>query len=123
MSKPNVKDVIRDVIKDVIKGGSRNSSRGEGSGPEFFKGGGGGVRVQVRRNFHILTSKKEHLGGGGVTPLTPPPPGPATGHMLQDRGTHVAYAIIPVTYGSVCSNDNMFYLGKTPNPHQSKQIK
>ena len=35
----------------------RNSSRGGGaSGPEFFKGGGG-VRVQVCGNFHILTSK------------------------------------------------------------------
>ena len=35
---------------------------GGGSGTEFFKGGGG-VRVQVRGNFHILTSK---------TPLPPP---------------------------------------------------
>ena len=35
--------------------------------------GGGGVRVQVRRNFHILTSKKKP---GGGTPT--PPPGSAT---------------------------------------------
>ena len=31
---------------------------GGGSGPEFFEGGGG-VRVQVRGNFHILTSQKK----------------------------------------------------------------
>ena len=40
---------------------------GGGSGPEFFEGGGG-VRVQVRGNFHILTSKKNKKplkGGGG----------------------------------------------------------
>ena len=43
----------------MFRGGSRNSLRGGGgSGPEFFEGGGGGVRVQVRGNFHILTSKK-----------------------------------------------------------------
>ena len=50
------------------RGGSRNSLRGGGgSGPEFFERGGG-VRVQVRGNFHILTSKKEKKktseGGG-----------------------------------------------------------
>ena len=43
----------------IVRGGSRNSLKGGGgSGPEFFEGGGGGVRVQVRGNFHILTSKK-----------------------------------------------------------------
>ena len=38
---------------------------GGGSGPQFFEGGGG-VRVQVRGNFHILTSKtkKKPLKGG-----------------------------------------------------------
>ena len=36
--------------------------------------GGGGVRVQVCGNFHILTSKKKTSGGGGLNPLTPPPP-------------------------------------------------
>ena len=43
------------------RGGSRNSF-----GPEFFEGGGG-FRVQVRGNFHILTSKKKKTseGGGG----------------------------------------------------------
>ena len=39
-------------------------------------GGGGGVRVQVRGDFHILTSKKKKKtpGGGGkpLTPLDPP---------------------------------------------------
>ena len=34
---------------------------GGGSGPEFFKGRG--VMVQVRRHFHILTSKKTPLMG------------------------------------------------------------
>ena len=44
------------------RGGSRNSSRGGG---EFWAGiFQGGVRVQVRRNFHMLTSKKKHLRGG-----------------------------------------------------------
>ena len=47
----------------ILRGG------GGGSGPEFFEGGGG-FRVQVRGNFHILTSKKvEDYGkpskGGG----------------------------------------------------------
>ena len=60
----------------VHRGGSRNSLKG-GSGPEFFEGGGG-VRVQVRGNFHILTSQKKKKtsegGGGGLNPLTPPPP-------------------------------------------------
>ena len=41
---------------------------GGGSGQEFFRGG---VRVQVRGNFHILTSKK-NKPGGGVTPKLPP---------------------------------------------------
>ena len=55
----------------IVRGGPRNSSGGGGgSGPKLFKGGGG-VRVQVRGNFHILTSKK-NLGGGGVKPHTPP---------------------------------------------------
>ena len=42
---------------------------GLGSGSEFFRGGG--VRVQVRRNFHIglLTSKTNSEGGE----LLPPP--------------------------------------------------
>ena len=58
----------------LSRGGSRNSLRG-GSGPEFF-GGGGGFRVQVRGNFHILTSKqkKKTSEGGFLNPLTPPPP-------------------------------------------------
>ena len=50
------------------RGGSRNSltGGGGGSGPEFFEGGGG-VRVQVRGNFHILTSKKKKkTSEGGV---------------------------------------------------------
>ena len=67
------------------RGGSRNSLRG-GSGPEFFEGGGG-VRVQVRGNFHILTSKKKQKQPlkGGLNPLTPPPSGSATAppHILS----------------------------------------
>ena len=37
--------------------------------------GGGGGRVQVRGNFHILTSKKKTKQNlrGGLNPLTPPP--------------------------------------------------
>ena len=59
----------------------RGGSRGGGSGPEFFEGG---FRVQVRGNFHILTSKKKTSEGGGVlNPLTPPP-GSAT-VTLQSR--------------------------------------
>ena len=57
-----------------VRGGSRNSLRGGGggSGPEFFEGGGGGgVRVQVRGNFHILTSKTKQKSEGG---FKPPPP-------------------------------------------------
>ena len=46
----------------ILRGG------GGGSGPEFFRGGG--VRVQVHGNFHILTSKK-NLRDGGLNPLTP----------------------------------------------------
>ena len=60
------------------RGGSRNSLRGGGGvlGQNSSKGGGG-VRVQVRGNFHILTSKKQQQqqplkGGGGLNPLTPP---------------------------------------------------
>ena len=41
-------------------------------------GGGGGVRVQVRGNFHILTSKKKSWGG--LNPLNPP--GSATDMVL-----------------------------------------
>ena len=36
-------------------------------------GGGGGVRVQVRGNFHILTSKKNPSNGGFKSPNPPPP--------------------------------------------------
>ena len=55
----------------ILRGGGvgvlgRNSSRG---------GGGGGVRVQVRGNFHILTSKKRQTsGGGGLNALPHPHP-------------------------------------------------
>ena len=61
------------------RGGPRNSSRGRGSGPEYFK-----FRVQVRGNFHILTSKKKTKKPlGGV--LNPLPPGSATGGALFCR--------------------------------------
>ena len=51
-------------IAILYRGGSRNSS----------KGGGGGFRVQVRGNFHILTSKKKKKTseGGGFKPPNPP---------------------------------------------------
>ena len=52
-------------------GGPRNSSSGGGGvlGRNFSRGGG---RVQVRGNFHILTSKNN--SEGGLNTLTPPPP-------------------------------------------------
>ena len=49
---------------DNNRGGSTNSSTeggGGGSGAGILQGG---FRVQVRGNFHILTSKK-YTGGGG----------------------------------------------------------
>ena len=50
----------------ILRGGGgvlgRNSSRG-----------GGVFRVQVRRNFHILTSKTKKTPRGGLNPLPPPP--------------------------------------------------
>ena len=50
---------------------------GGGSRQEVFKGGGGCVRVQVRWNFHILTSKKnKEFREGGLNPLPPPPDPP-----------------------------------------------
>ena len=57
------------------RGGSGNSSRGGGFWAGILRGGGG-VRVQVHGNFHILTSKKtpQKTSEGGLTPLTPPPP-------------------------------------------------
>ena len=43
---------------EPCRGGSRNCLKGGGgSGPEFFEGGGG-VRVQVRGNVHILSKKR-----------------------------------------------------------------
>ena len=59
-------------VTSIYTGADLGILRGGGcSGPEFFKGGGGGVRIHVRRNFHILTSKKQQhkkqkpSGGGG----------------------------------------------------------
>ena len=63
--------VSRKTDPTNYRGGSRNSSRGV-----FWAGilrrGGGGVRVQVHGNFHILTSKKKKPGG--VKTLNNPPP-------------------------------------------------
>ena len=58
-------DTSTQTSNKLHRGGSRNSLKGGGSGPEFFEGG---VRVQVRGNSHILTSKKKEkqpLKGGG----------------------------------------------------------
>ena len=79
-------------MQTLSRGGSRNSLRGGGggSGPEFFEGG---FRVQVRGNFHILTSKKNKKTtseGGGVKPPNPPPPsGSATDSGIFERGGHL----------------------------------
>ena len=90
MEKPtSITPVLLDSITLVhciwvrgYRGGSRNSLRGGGVlGQNSSKGGR--VRVQVRGNFHILTSKKKRRktseGGGGLNTLPPPPPGSATG--------------------------------------------
>ena len=42
---------------------------------------GGGFRVQVRGNFHILISKKKN-SEGGFKPPKPPPSGSATGNCI-----------------------------------------
>ena len=55
---------IRAQYASVIRGGPRNSS------------GGGGGRVQVRGNFHILTSKTNLLG------VKPPNPLPWIRHWI-----------------------------------------
>ena len=79
-TRVSITEVSQLVFLALIRAGSRHSSRGGGgggSGLEFFEGGGGGVRVQVRGNFHILTSKTKTTSGGGggvVNPLPPPPP-------------------------------------------------
>ena len=45
---------------DAHRGESRNSLRGGGGfWARILRRGGGGVRVQVRGNCHILTSKKK----------------------------------------------------------------
>ena len=52
-----------------VRGGSRNSLKGGGGGVLGQNSSKGGFRVQVRGNFHILTSKKNNhqplKGGGG----------------------------------------------------------
>ena len=91
-----------------VRGGPRNSSRGGGggktwgshmsgadlgilrgvgvggSGQEFYWGGGG-LGVQVRVNFHILTSKKNLEGG--LNPLPPPPPSATACDVITGAGT------------------------------------
>ena len=66
----------------IINGGGTGTdsgySRQAGADLGILRRGGGGgvlgrnssrgVRVQVRRNFHILTSTKKNLGGGGLNP-------------------------------------------------------
>ena len=60
------------LYSSSVRGGSRNSLRGGGIlGQNSSKGG---FRVQVRGNFHILTSKKKKkpLKGEGFNPLSLP---------------------------------------------------
>ena len=72
----NIKPLARIVGRYKFQGWIEEFFEGGGgSGPEFFEGG---FRVQVRGNFHILTSKKKKKnlwGGGGGNP---PPLGSAT---------------------------------------------
>ena len=62
------------ILLYLCRGGSRNSLRGGGFWARILRGGG--VRVQVRGNFHILTSKKTQKtsAGGGFNPPKHPPP-------------------------------------------------
>ena len=60
---------------------NKNDFNKPGADLGILRGGGGGGRVQVRRNVHILTSKK-NTSEGGLNPLTPPPPDPP----LQSQG-------------------------------------
>ena len=47
-------------VRVQSRGGSRNSLRGGGVLGQNSSKRGGGVRVQVHGNFHILTSKKKN---------------------------------------------------------------
>ena len=79
------------------RGGSGNSLRGGGSGPEFFEGG---FRVQVRGNFHILTSKKQKKtseGGGGFKPPNPPPLDP----LLTSMKRFTKLSMHPFTFRNI----------------------
>ena len=89
------------------RGGSRNSLRGGGggSGPEFFEGGGG--RVQVRGNFHILTSKKKQKKTTtSEQPLTPP---------LWIRYCMDLTNAAIFTIAICCSNSGAMVVGATSN--------
>ena len=70
------------------------------SGPEFFKGGG--FRVQVRGNFHILTSKKTTSGGLNpltMHPLDPPLHNDSTENANNDNTTDgICYTIVIVVH-------------------------
>ena len=66
--------------------------------------GGGGVRAQVRRNFHILTSKKKrNLGGGGPNPATGT--GSATGTCSGVWNNDFIRCITYVLRYTVCYTD------------------
>ena len=63
--------------------------------------GGGGVRVQVRSNFHILTSKKKRPGGC-LNPYPPPPLDPpctAGTYFRTSRESYRKLAVI-LTYNT-----------------------
>ena len=56
----------------VCAGADLGILRGGGVWAGILQRGGGGVRVQVHGNFHILTSKKKTWVGGMFKPPKPP---------------------------------------------------
>ena len=75
----------------LVSGGSRNSSGGggRGSGPEFFKGGGG---LGSRSAGCSYTDKQRKDSEGGLNPLTPPPPDPPLLVTCADIGWYQSRA-------------------------------
>ena len=70
----------------IFPGGLSPPRPPRGYGPAPMSGGGG-YRVQVRGNFHILTSKnKQKTEGGGVKP---PKPTPWIRHWGEHKIKHI----------------------------------